>query len=690
MSGKLPIFPAEQLLQYSYQELKEVLTGEFYLEFPDGILLTNDRETILTMPLWDWLRKRPIPLKMSYHLSFGMQKKIYGKNTHMQLLNAIHWDIYDHYKQNGRFLDQPLLEQLVAEFYEYGNQQYNLVSIWMEPKVVSVNIGDVIRLFEIPEIEELLANMVPTEKSVLHTTSSIKKILSTSKDPMVANNMTVRMARAGIVKMDQLVQALAPTGYIEGPDGNIFPNPLMSNYTDGHRSLHDNMVESCKASQAIEATKAELEDAVYQSRRQELLNQIVMTVHPGDCGSKHFEVTKMREDNGLTDTDLALHAGKLYFLPEEGPYQLRKIQSTDTHLIGRLINMRTITHCAHIDNNGVCETCLGGYAETIPRRTNLGQIMTTDLFAFIIQLQLSKKHYMANSIVQHMRVEGTDAKYLKIGSDGVSYYFNDNMVNTQMTLIIGNKDGRSLIDLAYLADMSRIAINRLTEFTSISLEMNNGDYSERRAFMVGSMKRKASFTHEMLEYIKSVGYSIDNEEGNYHIDMSQWNNTRPFALVPMKNDSLIDFSISFKEHIESDVKKESVRDMDTDIDIFTEQTFEILNKSLRINHAQVELAVYGIMIRSALYGDYALPKPWSNAGIGVMSRAMAMRSLGSQQAFEKHTIVYSSPESFINTNRPDGPLDPILMPGELYHDVDGSGQIYHRDDLPERLKGVVF
>ena len=684
------IFPAEELLKYSYRELKEVLTGEFYLEFDDGVLFTNDRETIVCMPLWDWIRKRRIKLLKKHHLSYAISKKMFNKNTHMELLSSIHWDIYDEYKKNGRYSDQDLLEELTEELYEHGNVFYNLMCVWMEDEISTVTIGDIIKLFDIKEIDEILSKARPTEESVLNTTREITRVFGKSTNPEVVNKNAIRYARAGVVKLNQLVQAVAPTGYIEGIDGSIFPNPLMSNYTDGHRSLHDNMVESCKASQAIEATKAELEDAVYQSRRQEILNQILMTIHPGDCGTKHFKTTRLKRENGLTATDLYLMAGKNYFLPGEDPSELKKIEMTDEHLYDTIIHMRTINHCAHRDSNGICETCLGGMAETIPRKTNLGQIMTTDLYAYLIQRQLSKKHYLANSIVQKLQVSGDDAKYLAVGRDGVSYHFAKGMENANFKIIISYEEGKSLTDLVYLEDLRRVAISRLTSFRSMSIEIDHGMYSDRRPFLVGTAKRPSSFSHEMLEYIKEQSWERDDLD-NFIIDMSKWDVSKPFAYVPMKNDSLIDFSINFKNHIESDVKKEEQRDLFTDPDTFLEETYELLNKELTINHAQVEVAVYGIMIQSAANSEYALPKPWSKSrGIGVMNKAMALRSLGGGMAFENHSAIFSSTSSFITTNRPDTVMDCVLHPGELIHDVDGTGEIYSRDDLPRHLEGRVF
>lgn len=661
------IFPAQEILHYSAQELRDVLTGEFYLEFADGELKTNDRDTIITAPLWDWVRKRPIPLMKRHHLSYHMQKRMYHKNLHMDVLNVIHWDIYEAYKKSGKdghnpfFGDYELLEALVTEFYKLGNQQYNLMVEWMPKYTSTVSIKDVIKLFDVPEIAEQLANARPTEESVLTTTRKITELISKSTIPEIMNNRVVRMARAGVIKINQLVQAIAPTGYIEDLGGEIFPYPLMSNYTDGHRSLYDNMVESRKASQAIDATKAELEDAVYQSRRQEILNEIVMNIHPGDCGTTGFIPVKIREKNKLTKSDLELFEGKYYYDPRDPDQVMREISPADEHLHGQIIHIRTITKCAHPDPNGVCECCLGAMALTIPKRTNLGQLMTTDLYAFIIQRQLSKKHYMANSIVQKLRVTAEDAKFLRVGKDGISYYFTDQMKERPFKMIISHEEGKTMTDVMYLTDIDRVSISRITEIGSMALLIDYGGYTDRYPFIMGTGKRKASFSHEMLKYVKEQYWEIDNKD-NFVIDMSKWDTSKPFAYVPMKNDSLIDFSLGFKSHIESEVKQEEKRDILTDPDEFLMETFDLLNAELSINMAQVETAVYGIMIRSAAEKEYGLPKPWSKRGVGVMGRVMAMRSLAATMAFEKHTIIFNSIDSFTATNRPDHPMDSILHP----------------------------
>lgn len=667
------IFPAEQLLKYSKEELWDVLSGEFYLRFPDGVLKTNDRETLYTVGLWDFIRRHPIPLKKEHHISHALQTKMIHKNSHMDLLNKILWDIYRHYSPS-RYVNHDLFETLSSELYEFGNNQYNDLVIRLSHRATTVSILDMVDLFEVPEIAGELAKIAPTEDGILGVTKRVTDMLKSSNVPDIKNNRLVRMARSGVIKLNQLAQGMTPTGYIEDLAGVNMPYPLLSNYTDGHRSLYDNVTESLKAGQAINATKAELEDAVYQSRRQEILNEVIGEVQAGDCGTKDglwFTVLD-KGDNGCMASDLELLAGK-YYTTQDDPDTLREIMPSDKHLIGKHIKMRVITHCAHPDPNGVCETCLGAISFTIPRKTNIGQLMTTNLYAFIIQRQLSKKHYLASSIVQKIVLNQSDKRFLKIGEDGISYYLADRLRGMKVKLYINPVEGENMVDLMGIDDIRKVNAARLTEITGISIEaasMVNDKHgfsiSDREPFMIGSDKRRASFTYEMLDYVKRKYWDLEEKTNNFIIDMSDWDFDIPFATVPMKNDSLIDFSNSFKKHIESDVKQAEHRDLRIDPDTFLIDTFRLINSELTINMPQVEVAVYGSMIRSHENYDYALPKPWSSHGIAVMGNAMVYRDLAATMAFERHVACFGNPKNFIVKNRIDHPMGgACLMPAEV-------------------------
>ena len=86
------------------------------------------------------------------------------------------------------------------------------------------------------------------------------------------------------------------------------------------------------------------------------------------------------------------------------------------------------------------------------------------------------------------------------------------------------------------------------------------------------------------------------------------------------------------------------------------------NDKLAVNLAILEVVLYAIMIVSAKQGNYSLPKPWSECGLGVKTKIFDLRSLSAAMAYEGHRKTIISPASFTETNRPDHIFDGILCP----------------------------
>jgi hypothetical protein len=71
------------------------------------------------------------------------------------------------------------------------------------------------------------------------------------------------------------------------------------------------------------------------------------------------------------------------------------------------------------------------------------------------------------------------------------------------------------------------------------------------------------------------------------------------------------------------------------------------------------------MIRSAERFDYAMPKPWTESGLGVLRPTILYRSLAPFVAYEHHSEGIYEPASYVLKNRPDHPFDGILQPAEV-------------------------
>jgi hypothetical protein len=203
----------------------------------------------------------------------------------------------------------------------------------------------------------------------------------------------------------------------------------------------------------------------------------------------------------------------------------------------------------------------------------------------------------------------------------------------------------------------------LSELSDIVF-LNNDTYSEDITIQDG--KRLPFLTYEFLNHIKQVGYSIDEVNGYYKISLKGWKWNVPFASLPMRDFSMSDHSRDIAKVLESTVKEVVERDRLIDPASTLVELTALMNRKARVNLAVVEVTLRGAMIRSAERYDYALPKPWTESGLGVMRNTILYRSLAPFMAYEHHAEGIYAPESFGLKNRPDHPFDGILMPKEVF------------------------
>ena len=147
--------------------------------------------------------------------------------------------------------------------------------------------------------------------------------------------------------------------------------------------------------------------------------------------------------------------------------------------------------------------------------------------------------------------------------------------------------------------------------------------------------------------------------------MMDWDWNEPILVLPLKHINMSDHSRDIASLLESRVEDMQARDKGVSPETFLVELFNLVNEKLDVNLAVLEVILYAAMIRSAENFDYALPKPWTERGLGVMKNSMAYRSLSAAMAYEGHYDVITNPMSFLLTKRVDHPMDYILMPDKV-------------------------
>jgi len=422
---------ARKLLEFTTAELWEKLAGEFLLVFDDGEIKTNHMETLYSSYAWEFHRMFPkTKMLMKHHVRRVVGKGQIGSKTHLVLLGNACWSVHDAYK-NDLYPDRDKLAELV---YQFTNTMYNDLSYRSEGWVVSIDILDFVGVITHPTVHAVLEQVEPTRESVNDALKKISDTLDNEKD--LENNPLVRVVKSSLVNRAQVLQCVGPRGVVTDVNSYEFTTLITRGFAQGFRLLHDLMIESRSAAKSLFFSKSPLEQAEYFSRRLQLLCQTVRNLHHGDCNSGKYLAVKIRPaqyymNEKIADCDLDHWEGKYYL--DELSGELKAIKKSDDHLIGRTLKIRSvIAGCAHPDPYGVCSTCFGELAYSVPPKTNIGHMCATSMTQKSSQSVLSVKHSDSGGSSDDVILSPEQERYLKVPHKSNSYYLSEALKNKKV------------------------------------------------------------------------------------------------------------------------------------------------------------------------------------------------------------------------------------------------------------------
>lgn len=685
-------YKAIDLLAFTTEKLNEFLTGEFILVFQDGEVITNYKDVVYSSYTWDFIREYPnTPLLTKHLVTTVLNGKKLNSNTHLTLLGNVAKSIYDTYVQlldksaKEIFEDQEhtLRDNLCKRIYEITNVMYVELSHSLEEYVTSLDILDFIEVLDHPSVKETnthvqsLLDGIPNNQLVHYCISNRNKLeneIGTTygviKDILgdvnvLPNNAVSHAVQAKTAKLGQVLQCLGPRGFVTDIDSNQFPVPILRGYTEGIRLYRDLFIESRSAAKSLSFSKSQLQQAEYFSRRLQLMSQVVKNLHTDDCGSTKYLTWHVKGevrdgDEVIRKSDLGLINGK-YYVTDDG--SLAMIKKTDKHLIGKTLKLRSVLHCSHKDPYGVCSTCFGELSFSVPRNTNLGQYTSTSLASKSSQNVLSTKHLDGSSSIESITLDKESSRYLEVSKDGNSYLLNPKMEGRYIRLVLPASSVGNISDIYLVEDVERLNITRVSEIHDVSFLTMIQEDEINIPIELSLGKRLASMTYSLLKHIKVHGY-ITDDVGNYIIDLTKWDVTKPLFTLPLRHISMSDHSNDLAEIIESSVDELQARDTVISPEATLVELFNLTNERLDVNLAVLEVVIYATMVVSIARGDYSLPKTWTESSLGVMRDSMQQRSLSALMAYQGHkSCILSRPNSFLQTNRVDHLFDNILLPG---------------------------
>lgn len=670
---------ARYLAQMSRDDLWNSLTGRFIVVFDDGELETNAHETLYSAYAWEFHRQFPkTPMLRQHHLTHILGGKHVGSDSHTDLLGEVAWSVYDTYAfdPSTGMAEVQLREKLSEMIYRLTNVMYNELSYESEADIVFLDIVDFNEVLNHPKVKAANDALEPTQQSISNTHATIKGLLMDERE-FPTNPIAVSM-RAKLVNPNQVLQCVSARGFLTDIESTQFKTPVLVGFAQGIRLFHDSLIESRSAAKSLEFSKKPLQDAEYFARRLQLVSQTVRNLHPTDCGTQQYLLVPVCGPtivNGQVSNggNLKQLKGINYLDETVSPPVLRTLKGNEKHLIGQTLKTRSVIHCAHADSYGVCSTCFGELALSVPAGSNIGHMCCTSMTQKASQSVLSVKHLDGSAVVEAITLAADERQFLKVGADENSYGLSDALKSaTRVVLIIPAARAQNISDIQAARSVYDLPPARISELEEIGLQVwdENGVMQPVMSIYVNIGRRLASMTHALMEHIKVHGWETQEGEGVrvpcYRIDMSGFDWSRSILELPLKHINMSDHSRDIAEMLESSVDEMQARDKLVSPDALLLQLYDLINDKLSVNLAVVSVIVYAAMIVSAEDGDYSLPKPWTQRGLGVMSMTMAYRSLSAAMAYEGHREMITSPISYIHTNRPDHPMDGILCPGEVF------------------------
>lgn len=659
-------YVARELAQQPRQALWDLTNAhprdtKIEVVFDDGVLVTNYHQTLFSVYCWGIYNVYPkTPTSISHHLNDGLIRA----STHTDLMNRVLWDCHSAYQGA---VDMETLWELI---YQETNRLYNDFTYGCEEYVQTMSVFDFTDIAGHPKIQKIIAETRPSSFSIAsHCYPRAKEILTDPKQ--LPNNEIARAVTNGLLAMGQVLQCTVVRGAGTDVDSRIFPRPIMSNFTVGMNTLHDSLVESRSASKSLSFNEDHLSKVEYFNRKLQLMASVIMRLHREDCQTTEYLPWSVHSK------DLSKLVGVFY--RDEASGQLIAIRDSDTHLIGKTIQLRSPLYCAHPDPQGVCAVCVGEIAHSIPDGTSPGDFAARCMGEEATQTVLSTKHVDGNASSSRLDITPFEENFISQGDEDNALVLSPKLRGKQVQMVVKSTEAKGFgtFDLDSTMRIDILQTSQITELSEVIFLITEGKTVERNIISVSSGSLKSSLSHEMLAYVRDHGWSLD-ERNNFIIDLKDWDFSQPAFVIPMRSENMLDVIRSIESFLRASTTgsgstrpgraggREVVGGRDgtlrtiREIPVAMSRFYELVTSNMALNLPHLALLLKATMIRSSKHRDYRLPHLGNQVEFGAFDTTMERRSAAGAMAFERHHQMFTTPASYIIKNRPDSVYDPVL------------------------------
>lgn len=653
----LQVIKARDILAMDLSQVWALGRGVHIVEFDDGERIKSYiGRTIISRYCWESLKRFPhIPLISAYHMKDSQLSNGTAKNILVRILE----DIIGYTPS----ITKREIENIWGYDYDTINRIANDFDLELEEYVTSTCALDFVQILMHPEIrkanEWIQNKTMVTEQDIAEVHQKMLTTIKTCRT--LRKNNFINAVKAGVLKYDQAVQLFGPIGNRADVDSRIFPKSIVYGYGHGLTTLYDSMLESRSASRALYFQKKPMADSEWGNRIVQLMSAVLQNVHDGDCGSTRYLPFTIADANHLSDAQGAVHL-------DESSGKLTFVKSTDRHLIGKTLQLRSALTCQHPDRYGICSTCYGMLSISLPERTNVGHTAVTIALGFLGQYILSTKHLDKTATAERLCLPIECEGYLRPGRKLDTAYIDEVMKGQRYYVSLDAEEVGYILDVQYVSNLAALRPERLSSITRIHFEQFYKGSLETYTVGLGVTTATPSLSMDFIRHLKNVGWEL-GEEGRYRVDMSEWDYTKPIITLPMVQFSSPAYMAKIQAFIKGHDKRgtmASVVDYE-DMGAALQALNDLIGLKLRINIAHLAVILLSTKITSAETNDYRPPSPKWEGAPRKFSDLMSYRSLSAANAYQGHEKTAFNPKSFMCTLRPPHQLDWVVIPNARYN-----------------------
>lgn len=645
---------ARELLHWSFDELweKEEDYEPFILEFDDEQIETTWQQTMVSWMYWRFHIEYPdTPLLCHMHV----MGEFLSPTLQCKLLERGKADVRSVYPNVD---DEDL--NLIA--YQITNQNHNFAVGDLEPYVGTLDALAFLQVHKDERITDIRNEIIdnPSKRTVNKIYGRIKDILMYDKD--YRNNPITISLNQGTIKVGQLLQIIGMRGYCSEINQKIFRNIIPVGFMHGLNRPSFFGMESRSGSTAMLSTDDPVKMTEYYNRELQLLNYGITEIDFEDCGSDETMPWT------VTDSDLdSLLAGK-YYMYDGVPVEIRK---KDRHLIGKTIELRTPAYCHHPDDAVVCKYCLGEVAESFQRDGNVQYQATVQQNETVSQSTISVKHLLMSAESDSYTIDPFYTNLFDNSSNDKDISLASGVwLKHGVKLIFDRRDIMRLSDVISTDDFSQHDVSTFAKIRTVTLVYQDDHKKDPEVHSVplnhGSYM--PFLTAEFLAYIRDYGYDI--VEGNIEVSLAHWPEGEVIFRLPERRSTVLEAAIMLKKEIFAigdEAKEARVRlRMNLRDPMLMAKAIrdiaELTNARFHVSLPIIELVMLAMMARDPENGDFRLPRKGTGARFAPQRAIMNGRSLGGKAPYERQYEMVVSPDSYLNEDRPDHPMDELLVP----------------------------